>query len=157
MRAPESSHSSGSTTPKRELDKEWGDHYQTSNIKRRCGRDLGPTALAASLQEVTFLHTSERTIPKVLHTIFCNTTNSYIQYIRQALDCLHRNMHSFSSPHASTFLHSPSPPPSCFLVPTLVLSKAARSWMDTRSVWTAKARGQNTQIHRGTGGRREGW
>lgn len=108
MRAPESSHSSGSTTPKRELDKEWGDHYQMSKIKRRCGRDLGPTALAASLQEVTFLHTSERTIPKVLHTIFCNTTNSYIQYIRQALDCLHRNMQVQSSLPSHPFLLIPS-------------------------------------------------
>lgn len=162
MRAPASSHSSRRALLKQELDKESGDHYQTSKTKHRCVQDLGPTALAASLQEVTFLHPSQRTPPKVLHTIFCNATNLYIQCPLVALDYLGTSKVKFSSFRSFpsyplmplTFLHSPSPPPSCLLAPTLVLFKAARSCMDTSPVWTAKRQSPEGEIHFGTGGRR---
>lgn len=171
MRAPESSHSSRSTTLKGELDKESGDHYQTSKTKCRCVQDLSSTALAVSLQAATFLHPSERAIPKVLHTIFCNATNSYIRCPLVALNCLDRNIQVKSSLPSLPF-HPLMPQPSSTALhhhPPLSLCPHWCCLRQQDPVWTpvpsrlptgragGKSRGSRDKIHLGTGGRREGW
>lgn len=62
----------------KELDKESGDHYQRSKTKQMRSRS-GCHCAGSFSSGSNIPPPSERAILKVLHTIFCNATNSYIQ------------------------------------------------------------------------------